>query len=130
MKWSRDIVAISNLALFSSRRRHPVSAVIKNVPGQERTRIDPKVVSCPGLRQLFLDRIEESLIEDWLMFTRVMLFLMNDLADIDPVLEQVGERPLGERNAAADATIAPSSCFRVDPSIEQVHDKTGEGFEF
>ncbi len=47
-----------------------------------------------------LDRLEQVPIENGLMFAGIALTLMDDLAEIDAVSQEIGQGPLRERDAA------------------------------
>jgi hypothetical protein len=87
------VVPVSDARLVRCTRRHQVSAVVKYSPAQQRVCIDPFFVSTVlSTSEGGLDLIEERSIQDRFVFAWIVIVLMDDLADIDAVLEQMGER--------------------------------------
>ena len=92
-------------------RTHAVAAVVKQTAGQERG--CPSQPAPPLHRlgvQLLLDGVEQGTIEDRRVTAAMDLAPIGDLADVEPVLEQVGERPHPEA-ASADGAIISRSPF-------------------
>src|SRR5262249_59081845 len=54
---------------------------------------------------------------------------VDDFADIDPVLEQIGQRSLGERNAAPRCAVASARHLGMDALLAQVAGQPGQAAE-
>ncbi len=86
------------------RRCHPVAAVVEDEAGQNRR--GGRAADAPGdglVGKFLLYGIEQAALEDGLMFAGVDFAAVKNLADIEPVLEKIAQRPDGERPAAASA---------------------------
>src|ERR1700733_579841 len=88
------IIAVAHSELVRMGRAHAMAAIIKETPG-ENAGSSPKpdfagnsVGGKPGLH-----RLEQVAVEDRLMLSRVNLGPVHDLADVEPVLEQMRQRP-------------------------------------
>src|SRR5215472_4440235 len=87
-------------------RRHPIAVAIKQHADEEaRLASFSAIVALGGVAGgLCLDCIPERLIDDRLVFARIGLFVVNDLAAINAVLQYQVERTASEWLAAAQAT--------------------------
>src|SRR6267378_8328320 len=86
-------------------RRHPIAVAIKQHADEEAGWASfSAIVALGGIAgELGLDSIPERLIGDRLVFAKMGLFPVNDLAAIDAVLQYQVERTTGEWLAARDA---------------------------
>ena len=80
-----DIVAVARALLDCMARRHPIVVAIKQHASEEaRLPSFSALVALGGVAgKLDLDRIPERLIDDRLVFAKMGLFVVNDLASID-----------------------------------------------
>src|SRR6266436_8972712 len=86
-------------------RRHPIAVAIKQQAGEEAGWASfSAIVALGGVAgELGLDRIPERLIDDRLVFAKMGLFPVNDLAAIDAVLQHQVERAASEWFPTRDA---------------------------
>src|ERR1700730_19442047 len=91
-----DVVAITVAPAHRIGRGHDVSAVIEDQAAEESTALDPRPPSCRAIvRKPGLDSAPQLLVHDCFVLARIRGALMNDLAPIDAVLEEMVERPAG-----------------------------------
>src|SRR5882724_11423773 len=103
------------------RRRHAVACVIEQQSGQQ-------VVACvpdtapggPLIRKLLLDRIEQGALHDRWLLAGQDLALVFDLADIEPVAEQVEQRSPLERDATAGGAGCKQPCLGPDVALFEI----------
>ena len=74
-----------------------------------------------------LRRVEQRPVDDRRMFAGIAHSPVVDLAQVHPVLEEVGERPLGEGDAAKDAARGQCASAGDDPSLAQLAPAAGLG---
>ncbi len=100
-----DIVAVMRAALYCMARRHPVPVATKQHAGEEaRLPSFSAMVVLGGVAgKLGLDRIPGRVIDDWLVFAKVGLLVVNDLAQIEAVLQHQVERTADEWLPTRDA---------------------------
>src|SRR6516225_1017110 len=107
---ARDIVAVAPAVFDRIARRHPVALGVEQQPG-EQARL---VSACAGgalggiAGEPHLNRIPQRLINDWRVFARMGLSLVNDRAAIGAVPQYQVERPAREWLAADH----PTRCTR------------------
>jgi hypothetical protein len=82
---ARDIVAIARPALLGRAWGHTVAAVIEDAPGQKRSPVHPKAAAFRLSRAFLLYSVEEFRRDDRLVLARIVLILVDHLADIHPV---------------------------------------------
>src|SRR5215471_9435069 len=100
-----DIVAVPRVLLDRVGWRHPVAVAIKQHPGEQaRLASSCARVALGGVAgKLGLDRIPQRRIDNRLMFAKIRLFVVNDLAPIDAVAQYQVERTAGEWLATREA---------------------------
>src|SRR5271165_1058494 len=93
-----DVVAVAGALLDGMARRHPTAVAIKQHPGEQAwlLRVSGRLALGRVAGELGLDRIPEQLIDNRLMFATIGLFVVNDLAPINAVLQHQVERPARE----------------------------------
>src|SRR2546427_6076769 len=107
-----DVIAVAGAALVGVSWAHAVAAMVKQAPAQERGRAPQPAAPRARLgRKLGLHRREQRGIENGLVLTVVNLATVDQLADIEAVLEQMGERP------HAEAAPADGPAGRVPPRL-------------
>jgi len=75
------------------RWRHQVAPVVEQLAREEMRRLPACKLSCNRLvAELGLNRLEQVQIKNRLMLALVDLAAINDLADIEAVLQEVGKR--------------------------------------
>src|SRR6516162_9368914 len=103
---ARDIVAVAPALFDRIVRRHPVALGVEQHPG-EQARL---VSACAGgvrggiAGEPHLNRIPQRLIDDWRVFARMGLSLVNDVTAIGAVPQHQVERPAREWLAADHPT--------------------------
>src|SRR5438034_6602352 len=104
-------------------RRHPVAVAIKQHAGEEAGWASfSAIVTLGGVAgELGLDSIPERLIDDRLVFAKIGLFPVNDLAAINAVLQHQVERTTGEWLPTRDAARGACPQFAPDaPGLQFV----------
>ena len=93
-----DIVAVARALLDCMARRHPVPVAIKQHAGEEARLPSFSAIVVLGsvAGKLGLNLIPERLIDDRLMFARIGLSVVNDLAPVNAVLQHQIERTAGK----------------------------------
>src|SRR6202040_2209505 len=103
----RHIIPVADAALVRMRRAHAVAAVVEEAAGQNGGRAPEPDLSRDGVGgALGLHGLEHVAAEDRLMLAAMHLTPIGDLADVEPVLEQMGKGTHAEADAAAPAAIA------------------------
>src|SRR6266581_5765217 len=93
-----DVVAIAVAAAHRIGRGHDVASVIINQAGKEGAGLDPRLPSRRAIvRKPGLDRAPELLVHNCLVLAGIRHALVDDLAPIDAVLEEMVERTPAER---------------------------------
>jgi hypothetical protein len=89
----RDVIAIPNALLVGMAWTHRIAAIVHQEACQSRWRWRTAQLSLDGaIGELGLYRLEQVPIDDRCMLAFVGLAAIDDLADIEAVLEEVGER--------------------------------------
>jgi hypothetical protein len=117
-QWSADIVAVTRPAFPGVGWAHHVATVIIQLAGQERAgsaTADRLAVALFG--ELRLDDLEQFTVQNGGVLGRMDGALEDDLADVEAVAEQVGERAPGERDPAPDPNSVPDQGFGHDPAL-------------
>jgi hypothetical protein len=106
-KRMRHIIPVTHAAFVRMRRAHAVAAVIKKAASHKGGRAPELHVAGNGIGGAFrLHGFEQLTGEDRLMLAAMHLASIDDLADVEPVLEQMCQRSHAEANATAPAAIA------------------------
>ena len=94
------------------RRAHPIAAVVEEATSQKGRRASEPNMPGDGVGgALGLHGLEQVAAEGRLMLAAMHLTPIGDLADVELVLEQMGERSPAEADAAAPAAIAIADFF-------------------
>src|SRR6266446_976462 len=104
-------------------RRHPIALAIKQDTDEEAGWASfSAIVALGGVAgELGLDSIPERLIDDRLVFAKIGLFVVNDLAAINAVLQHQVERTTGEWLPTRDAARGARSQLAPDaPGLQFV----------
>src|ERR1700757_4322195 len=103
-------------------RRHPIAVAIKQHADQEAGWVSFSAIVALGVAgELGLDSIPQRLIDDRLVFARIGLCIVNDLAAIDAILQYQVERTTGERFPTRDAARGARSQLAPDaPGLQFV----------
>ena len=82
--------------------RHSVAAIIEDAADQQGLGFGARcfVMTVRCSFELGLDGLEQIAIDDGRLLARQNLALEDDLADVEPVAQEMGERATGERDAA------------------------------
>src|SRR6266516_6310507 len=90
------VITVPGRALLAGAGGHAIAAVIEDSARQQRGIIDPMLATSLGTRgQLALDRLEQFPVDDRRVLAGIVPPLVDDFADVNPVLEQIGQRSLG-----------------------------------
>jgi hypothetical protein len=102
-------------------RAHSVAAVIENATRQQRFRAGPgRTIAIVLLREFQLNGLEQVAIEDRRMLGWTDLIPENDLADVEPVAQEIGERASGEGDTTDGPPIRKLADFGDDPALPEV----------
>src|SRR6516225_6611745 len=102
-------------------RSHPVATVVIDATDQQRFGFGPcDRVGVALLVELGLHRVKEITIENRRLLAWEDLALEDDLADIEPIAQEVGERAAGERDPANRAPALERSYLCDNPSRAEV----------
>src|SRR6202045_3756529 len=124
-KRMRNIVPVTHAAFVRMRRAHPVAAVVEEAAGERSGRApEPER---PGDRAPGLHGFEQIAGEDRLMLAAMHLASIDDLADVEPVLEQMGKRSDAEADAAPPAAIATAIDLGPDPLPIELREQSAQG---
>src|SRR5215211_5200659 len=116
-----DVVAVAGTSLVGVARAHAVAALVKQSAGQEGGRAAQPATSLDRLRgKLGLHGLEQGTIEDRLVLATVNVTAVDHLADIEPVLEQMRERPHPERAPTDGAAIRALPRLAADAAPVEV----------
>src|SRR6516164_1819319 len=115
-----DVIAVAGATLVGVGWAHAVAAMVKQTPAQERGRAPQPAAPLHRLgRELSFYRLEQRGIENGLVLTVVNLAPVDHLADIEAVLEQMGERPHAKAPPADGPAIRPPPPLAANsPAIE------------
>jgi hypothetical protein len=95
------IVVISLRTLLGVAGRHEIAAVVEKFSGEKRGGSSGASFPRHAVgHQPALDGVEQRLLHYWIVFTGVTLLLVNDLAQVDAVLQQVSKGANGKGNPA------------------------------
>ena len=110
-----DIVAVVRAILDCMARRHPIAVAIKQHASEEARLPSFSALALGGVAgKLRLHGIPERLIDNRLVFAKMALLVVDDLAAIDAVLQHQIERTAGEWLATRDAARAARPQFALD----------------
>src|SRR5215470_1064446 len=115
-----DVIAVAGAALVGVRWAHAVAAIVKQAPTQHRGRAPQPAAAGARLgRKLGLHRLEQGTIHNRRLFAAIDLAPVDPLADIEAVLEQMGERPHAKAPPADGPTVRqPPRLAANSPAIE------------
>src|SRR5262249_21344176 len=116
-----DIIAIAHASLGGVGGDHAMAGIVEQEILQEAVGFLPGqgLVGLMG-RQLFLNRLEQGSVQDRRLQDLTSIF---DLADKEPVPEEVGEGSTSERNASAGLAAAEGFCLGAEVFGPEVPDK-------
>jgi hypothetical protein len=102
-------------------RGHAVTPIVEDPPEQHGLRVRPlSGKSGALLAQSALHRLEQLTDKDGLVFTGIDLAAVNDLANVAPVVQEIGEGASGERDAANGAPIGACAHLGNDAAVAQI----------
>src|SRR6516164_1405819 len=84
----------------------------------------------PLIRKLLLDRIEEGAVQDWWLLARQDLTLISDLADIEPVAQEIEQCSPLERDATAGAAGCKQPCLGADVTVFEISNQGVDAAKF
>ena len=84
----------------------------------------------PLIRQLLLDRIEQGAVHNRWLLAGQDLTLVSDLADIEPVAQEIEQRSPLERDATAGATGRKQPCLGADVTFFEISNQGIDAAEF
>src|SRR5262249_8388519 len=104
---------------------HAIAAVVEDAAHQDRRGTFDAHPSCPSVvGKLGLDSIEGGTIDDGRMLAGMGLTPVDHLADVEAVLEKMGQRAHAVRTAALDGASREGAALRHDASASEF---LGEG---
>ena len=74
----------------------------------------------PLIRKLLLDRIEQGAVHERWLLAGKDLTLISDLADIEPIAQEIEQRSPPERDATAGATGRKQPCLGADVTFLKI----------
>jgi hypothetical protein len=115
-----DVIAVAGAALVGVGWAHAVAAIVKKAPAQDGGRAPQPAAPRARLgRKLGLHRLEQGTIYNRRLFAAVDLATVDHLADIEAVLEKMGERPHAKAPPAdGPAVRQPPRLAANSPAIE------------
>jgi hypothetical protein len=99
----RNIIPVPHTLFVRVAWTHPIAAIVEDAAHQNRRRaLEPILPRDRIGGELGLYGFEERAIQDRFMLSPVYFATVNDLADQETVLEQLGQRSDPERNISSD----------------------------
>src|SRR5262249_30314571 len=122
----RHIIAVPYPQLVCVVRAHTVTAIIEDASRQQRWRVfEPQLTSDRIAGKLPLRRFEDKAFHNGLMLTAVVLAPVCHLANVNAVLEQIGERPNSKASPADHCAFGPLAPLGPDAAaIEVLHQRS------
>src|SRR5271166_864442 len=113
------------------RGAHAVAAVIEDAAGQKgRSALKPDLPRNGVGGELSLHRLEQAAVENWLLLSPVHLTAINDLADVESVLEQMGQSSRAEADMAPTAAICEAASLGPDTTPVKLLDQGARRAKF
>ena len=84
----------------------------------------------PLIGKLLLDRIKQGALHDRRLLAGQDVALVSDLADIEPVAQEIEQRSPPERDATAGATGRKQPCLGVDVALLEISNQSIDAAEF
>src|SRR6202030_3577953 len=102
----RDVVAIAHALLVGVARAHQVAAIIEEKTREEgrRARL-PHLASHRSMLEFRLHGLEQLFFNDRLLFAGMDFAALDNFADVEAVLKEVGQRPHHEAGRIDGATV-------------------------
>src|SRR6266576_643854 len=114
----RYVIAVPCSAFAAVARAHAVAAVVKDAAHQQSFRARSRcAIAIVLLCKLSLDALEQVMVEDRWMLCWIYLAPEDDLADIEPVAQEIGERASGEGDATNGPPIREMASSGDDPAL-------------
>jgi hypothetical protein len=118
----RDVIPVARALLVRMRRAHAIAAIVEEAAGQEGGRASEPDLPGDGVGgEFFLHGLEQVAAKDRLMLAPMHLSSIGDLADVEPVLEEMGKRPHAKADTAALAAVA--AAIDLGPDAPPVDEK-------
>jgi hypothetical protein len=120
----RHIVPVAHPELVGVRRAHAVAAVVEDTTGEDGGRAlepNPPVDGVGG--ELGLHGLEQVTVEDRLVLPAMQLAPVSDFANVEPVLQQIGEGAHAEADAPHQSAVGTATLFGPDPAAIEVLDQ-------
>ena len=116
-----DVIAVAGAALVGMAWAHAVATLVEHAAAQEGGRGSQPAppLNRPSCKPRLHGR-EQRTIEDRFMITLVSLAAVDHLADVEAVLEQIGERPHPEAAVAGGATVRSLPRLAADAAPVEV----------
>src|ERR1700732_5343714 len=107
-----DIVTVAHPELVGVSRAHPVAAGVEDATSENGRRALESNLPVDGVGgELGLHGLEQSPIEDRLLLPAMDLAAIDHLADVKPVLEEIGERTHSEADTPDDPSVRAAPHF-------------------
>src|SRR5215475_5742844 len=114
----RYIVPVADTELVGVRWAHAVAAVVEDATGQNGGRaLEPHLPGDGVGGELGLHGFKQVTVKDRLMLPAMHLAPIGDLADVEPVLEQMGEWAHAEKDTAPHAVISTAIGLGPDAAL-------------
>src|SRR5450759_3710384 len=124
----RHIVPVAHAELVRVCRTHTVAAVVEDATGQNGGRaLDLHLPRDGVCGELGLHGLEQVTVEDWIVLPTIHLAPVDDLAKVEPVLEQVGERSHAETDTTPLTAISTAICLGSDAAPIEFLDQGAHG---
>src|SRR5258705_12310634 len=127
----RDVIAIANSSFGGVGWNHAVARIVVQQARQEMVGFGFGVISVgPLIGELLLNCIKKLPIHDRWLLAGQDLILVFDLADIEPVAQQIEQRSEFEGNASMDRTGCAQPYFGSDVFLSEFSHKRVDPAEF
>src|ERR1700722_9628753 len=126
-KGLRDIVTVTHALLVGMARAHPVAAIVVEKAHQERRRLRSECPARDGfLLEPLLHGFEQPSIDNRRVFAGVNLAAIGDLANVEAVLQEVGQRPDQEVGWLNRGAVWTDPGPRPDASTVKIDDQQAD----
>src|ERR1700720_4205222 len=112
------------------RRAHAIAAIVEKAAGQKSRRtLEPDLPGDGVGGEFFLHGLEQVATKDRFVLATMHLTPIGDFAGVEPVLEEMGERPHAKANTAALAAIAAAIDLGPDAPPVELCNQSAHGAE-
>src|SRR5229473_2834366 len=116
-----DVVTVAHPELIGVGRAHPVAAVVEDAASENGGRALESNLPVDGVGgKLGLHGLEQIPIEGRLLLAAMDLAAIDHLADVEPVLQEIGERAHPEADAPDGPSVGAAPCFGPEAAPVEV----------